>query len=402
MTIAMNQFELFGAPEEKSYSAYGVELPYWEENGRITQVALSDNLMVPVTYQKGGHIYTDVPRYGRVDYRGKNAKTSFLSHLANLRRALGSALELNESIVGHGQSLVRDAKAQGELVRAAKAESLALKAENTRVADENARLRDELAQVRGELESKPSGPINTTAVRWAFGQKGLSALRRLVLIALAMHADRNFLTFVSAETVSRETGMHRDSVRVQTTALLEYGIIHDTGERRGTTSQVKVFKLLIFKGAGNPAPLKRRRSLWKLGTNEERTTLSSDNVVVVDAQPDDKRAQLLTLAATAADLSELAGKLKPFFPLHDVALQLRRCRDWRRKQQLVEPEPTARAFIDWMLGAEKPLPPPKHKPPPAAPASLIAPEQVDPDQLARFQKEREERKARKAVEQPKR
>src|SRR5204863_1327285 len=109
------------------------ELPYWEENGRITQVALSDKLMVPVTYQKGGHIYTDVPCYGRVDYRGKNAKTSFLSHLANLRRALSSALALNESIVGHGQSLVRDAEEQGKRLRAAEAKSLELEAENTRL-----------------------------------------------------------------------------------------------------------------------------------------------------------------------------------------------------------------------------------------------------------------------------
>ena len=90
------------------------------------------------------------------------------------------------------------------------------------------------------------------------------------------------------------------------------------------------------------------------------------NTTDVVAQPDEKRAQLLTLAATAADLSELAEKLKPFFPSHDVALQLRRCREWRRKRQLAEPEPTARAFIDWMLLAEIPLPPPKHKPPPAA------------------------------------
>ena len=42
-----HQYDLFA--EEKSYSAYGVKLPYWEENGRITQVALTDKLMVRVT-----------------------------------------------------------------------------------------------------------------------------------------------------------------------------------------------------------------------------------------------------------------------------------------------------------------------------------------------------------------
>src|SRR6266516_405197 len=109
-----NQFELFGAPAEKSYpGANGVKLPYWEQDGKIIRIALSDKLILPVTNQKGGHIYTNVPGYGRLEIRGKNAKTIFLSHADALRRTL----ELNESITGHGQSIVRDAEEQGELLR---------------------------------------------------------------------------------------------------------------------------------------------------------------------------------------------------------------------------------------------------------------------------------------------
>src|SRR5438046_2480020 len=111
-----DQIDLFGAPEEKSYDgANGVRLPYSEREGKIIRVALSDKLILPVTHQKGGHIYTYVPGYGRLEKRGKNAKTSFLSHAAVLRRSL----ELNESMAQHGQSIVRDAEEQGKLLRAA-------------------------------------------------------------------------------------------------------------------------------------------------------------------------------------------------------------------------------------------------------------------------------------------
>src|SRR6266480_4630635 len=137
--------DLPGAPEEKSYpGANGVKLPYCEQDGKIIRIALSDKLILPVTNQKGGHIYTFVPDYGRLEKRGKNAKTSFLSHAATLRRIL----ELNESIAGHGQSIVRDAEEQGELLRAAEAKSLELEAENTKLRDENVQLREELAAVK--------------------------------------------------------------------------------------------------------------------------------------------------------------------------------------------------------------------------------------------------------------
>jgi hypothetical protein len=122
-----NQIYLFAAPEEKSYpGANGVKLPYWEQDGKIIRIALSDKLILPVTNQKGGHIYSFVPGYGRLERRGKNAKTSFLSAAAALRRSL----ELTESIAGHGQSIVRDAEEQGDLLRAAEAKSLEMEEEN--------------------------------------------------------------------------------------------------------------------------------------------------------------------------------------------------------------------------------------------------------------------------------
>lgn len=133
MNANQMDLDLPGAPEEKSYpGANGVKLPYWEQDGKIIRIALSDKLILPVTNQKGGHIYTNVPDYGRLEFRGKNAKIIFLSHAA----ALSRSLELSESIAGHGQSIIRDAAEQGELLRAAETRSVEMEAEIARLRGE--------------------------------------------------------------------------------------------------------------------------------------------------------------------------------------------------------------------------------------------------------------------------
>ena len=74
------------APGQKLFrGANGIELPYWEEGGKIIRVALSDELAVHVTKQKGGHIYANVPGFGRLD---KKSKISFLSAAALVRQSL--------------------------------------------------------------------------------------------------------------------------------------------------------------------------------------------------------------------------------------------------------------------------------------------------------------------------
>src|SRR6266566_9934977 len=81
------------APSQKLFrGANGVELPYWEEDGKVIRIALSDKLILPVTQQKGGHIYANDPgRWGRIERKNK---TSFLSVSFKNRRAT----EINDSI----------------------------------------------------------------------------------------------------------------------------------------------------------------------------------------------------------------------------------------------------------------------------------------------------------------
>jgi hypothetical protein len=153
------------------------------------------------------------------------------------------------------------------------------------------------------------------------------------------------------------------------------------------------------KGAGFPAPLKCQRVDRKSVTNEERTTASSskdDLAVVGTIQPDENRDQLYALAATTTDLSELAEKLRPFFPSLNVVLEKREYLKYRNRHERPITGPT---FVDWMLRAQPRLSPlkPKHKPPPPAPIAREHDEQIDPEQHAQFLKELEDRKTRKAA-----
>ena len=311
------------------------------------------------------------------------------------------------------QKLTLIERAVDEFKHREDARVLELEAENTRLVDENDRLRTLLLEAgvkSHELEAEikslsdklaersVGGPINTAAVRWAYGQKGLTGTCRMVLIAVAMHADRNYLSWPSALTISQETAIHRETVGIQLTELLRKAIICDIG-RRG---QVKVFKLMIPKGAGNPSSLTCRIVDRKSVTNEERGTTtrsSKDNLVVVGgAQPDENRDQLYALAAAATNFSELVEKLKPYFPSHNVDLEKR---EYLKHRNRHERPITARTFVTWMLRADIRLSPPKPKHKPPAPAPIPRPpeheEEIDPERHGKFLKELAEHKTRKAA-----
>jgi hypothetical protein len=276
MNANQMDLDLPGAPEDKSYpGANGVKLPYSEQDGKIIRIALSDKLILPVTNQKGGHIYTFVPDYGRLERRGKNAKTSFLSAAAAIRRSL----ELKESITGHGQSIVRDAEEQGELLRAAEAKSLEMEAENTRLGDENARLREQLAAAQAQAASSAAGSsqdrqprmrnqsINVRALQWAYAQDDLAPTAKDVLVSFAIHCDERGYSWPGVDHIASRWGMDRATVRRQIKALLVRRMISTTNKRRGATGQVKVYRLpkIAYESGGKRHPFENDESGGKAG-----------------------------------------------------------------------------------------------------------------------------------------
>jgi DNA-binding PadR family transcriptional regulator len=133
----------------------------------------------------------------------------------------------------------------------------------------------------------------------------------------------------------------------------------------------------------------RKRSNCRLACTEESESTA-------DAVEELRHARLYALATIATDQSDLVEKLKPEFPLHDVRSEIRRYRKYREQRGL---QITARTFVDWMLRAEVPLPPPKRASGAAKPISPLITtkdeDQTDPEQEARFLKQFEDRKSRK-------
>ena len=76
---------------------------------------------------------------------------------------------------------------------------------------------------------------------------------------------------------------------------------------------------------------------------------------------------------------------------------MRRYRKWRNDRQLPLTAPT---FVDWMLRADPPLSPPKHRPP-APPIAIEHKEEIDPEKHARFLKDLEDHKEREAAKHAK-
>jgi Helix-turn-helix domain len=302
------QMDLFAAPEEKSYpGANGVKLPYWEQDGKIIRIALSDKLILPVTNQKGGHIYTFVPGYGRLEKRGKNAKTSFLSHAAALRRSL----ELNESIARNGQSIVRDAEEQGDLLRAAEAKSLEQEAEI-------ARLLAELESLRNQKQESRRW-VNNRAVEWALDQK-LPPGMKVILITFAAHSDEHGESWPSVEHIAKKSKMDRATVRAAIRSLNADKLLIDTGRRAGDTHQVKVQRLpesvvkavavttpSIEDESGDKAAIKRRES----GDKAVSVTTANKEEGIRNKNKSEKKASGTSLPSLGD--GPLAGGLSSFF-----------------------------------------------------------------------------------------
>ena len=73
-------------------------------------------------------------------------------------------------------------------------------------------------------------------------------LKRLLLLSLADRAGEDHCCYPSMARLERDTGLERKTVLKIIAELLEEGLIEDTGERKGTTKRVKVYRLIGVNG----------------------------------------------------------------------------------------------------------------------------------------------------------
>jgi hypothetical protein len=109
---------------------------------------------------------------------------------------------------------------------------------------------------------------------WKVRQKqkkggSLKPLKKLVLLSLADRADEHHCAYPSMARLVEDTEMDRKTVLKIIDELIIDGLIMDTGERKGRTKQVKVYKLIGVNG--------RETVPTTVPLNEENEDLNSPN-----------------------------------------------------------------------------------------------------------------------------
>lgn len=85
--------------------------------------------------------------------------------------------------------------------------------------------------------------MSIRALAWAFDQEIFPSSHKFVLVALANHCSDKGKSYPGVKTICDLTSQKEKTVRRALQALVDSGIIVDTGKRTGETSQVKVYQL---------------------------------------------------------------------------------------------------------------------------------------------------------------
>ncbi|WP_428827683.1 helix-turn-helix domain-containing protein [Azonexus sp. IMCC34842] len=85
--------------------------------------------------------------------------------------------------------------------------------------------------------------MSLDATRWVWQQQGLRPLHKLVMLALADMAGYDNTVWPSHDALMKSTGVDRKTIWQAIKVLREIGHLVDTGDRRGRTGQIPVFRL---------------------------------------------------------------------------------------------------------------------------------------------------------------
>ena len=90
------------------------------------------------------------------------------------------------------------------------------------------------------------------AIRWAFEQAPGKSTEKFVLIAMANRANASGELWSSVAQICEDTLLNRKTVLAALKDLCSQKLIADTGERKGSTGQIKVYKLILDESVKNP------------------------------------------------------------------------------------------------------------------------------------------------------
>jgi hypothetical protein len=79
----------------------------------------------------------------------------------------------------------------------------------------------------------------------AMDRATISASERMTLVAYAAHADDDGRTYPSHALLRRETSLNRKTLSAAVATMLRRGWLVDTGERKGVTQRVRVYRMNV-------------------------------------------------------------------------------------------------------------------------------------------------------------
>ena len=86
--------------------------------------------------------------------------------------------------------------------------------------------------------------MNSEMLSWSFSQNIPSATRKFVLLALADSAGHDGTVWIKIETLCSKTSLNRKTVIAAIKDLVNDGYLRDSGERRGGTRSIKVYRFV--------------------------------------------------------------------------------------------------------------------------------------------------------------
>ena len=129
------------------------------------------------------------------------------------------------------------------------------------------------------------------AIRWAFEQAPGKSTEKFVLIAMANRANASGELWSSVAQICEDTLLNRKTVLAALKDLCSQKLIADTGERKGSTGQIKVYKLILDESVKNPknGTLKQsqKRNSTENGTVPKTDTNSTENGTLKQSQKRD-------------------------------------------------------------------------------------------------------------------
>ena len=86
---------------------------------------------------------------------------------------------------------------------------------------------------------------------WAWTVPVETAAQRSVLTAYAWRAGSRLIAWPGLEQLSRDTMMHSDTISAARRRVVQFGYLVDTGQRKGMSGRVTVYRLAVANTQGN-------------------------------------------------------------------------------------------------------------------------------------------------------